>query len=239
MSQPGLSPLARGTRPQTEREEEITRFIPAGAGNTYEIRPLTVVCAVYPRWRGEHAAADVNGDMNNGLSPLARGTPGRCYCRSKPSRFIPAGAGNTSKSSSVARLLAVYPRWRGEHVRYHLIIRQLIGLSPLARGTRGHAPYQSSGYRFIPAGAGNTSTVRAWPSSTSVYPRWRGEHVGNGGRISIDQRFIPAGAGNTTASYCCLIPCSVYPRWRGEHLFLLLRNQQWAGLSPLARGTPR
>ncbi len=174
------------------------RFIPAGAGNTYEIRPLTVVCAVYPRWRGEHAAADVNGDMNNGLSPLARGTPGRCYCRSKPSRFIPAGAGNTSKSSSVARLLAVYPRWRGEHVRYHLIIRQLIGLSPLARGTRGHAPYQSSGYRFIPAGAGNTSTVRAWPSSTSVYPRWR-----------------------------------------GEHLFLLLRNQQWAGLSPLARGTPR
>ena len=94
---PGLSPLARGTRPQTEREEEITRFIPAGAGNTYEIRPLTVVCAVYPRWRGEHAAADVNGDMNNGLSPLARGTPGRCYCRSKPSRFIPAGAGNTSK----------------------------------------------------------------------------------------------------------------------------------------------
>ncbi|KDV84730.1 FAD binding domain protein [Escherichia coli 2-052-05_S4_C3] len=31
--------------------------------------------------------------------------------------------------------------------------------------------------RFIPAGAGNTGSATAAPMTTSVYPRWRGEHI--------------------------------------------------------------
>ncbi|EMW56717.1 hypothetical protein EC2731150_3173 [Escherichia coli 2731150] len=50
-------------------------------------------------------------------------------------RFIPAGAGNTSPSTPVSKLISVYPRWRGEH---YMISNSWVysdGLSPLARGT--------------------------------------------------------------------------------------------------------
>ncbi len=71
--------------------------------------------------------------------------------------------------------------------------------------------------RFIPAGAGNTGSATAAPMTTSVYPRWRGEHemlvsvnAANTGLSPLARgthyaflrlpgfcRFIPAGAGNT------------------------------------------
>ncbi len=52
------------------------------------------------------------------------------------------------------------------------------GLSPLARGTlvNGFAVIEFE--RFIPAGAGNTKGLAIVLFSTSVYPRWRGEHEG-------------------------------------------------------------
>ena len=70
-----------------------------------------------------------------GLSPLARGTQlkGRRYPVN--TRFIPAGAGNTSVHNDYVCHAADYPRWRGEHLKnvgYPVYIR---GLSPLARGT--------------------------------------------------------------------------------------------------------
>ena len=71
------------------------RFIPAGAGNTYAPQFFGVSTAVYPRWRGEHEAKLAEAKVDNGLSPLARGTlvdePNLATNR----RFIPAGAGNT------------------------------------------------------------------------------------------------------------------------------------------------
>ncbi|CCR36298.1 hypothetical protein SA64_0302 [Salmonella enterica subsp. enterica serovar Agona str. 64.H.00] len=52
-------------------------------------------------------------------------------------RFIPAGAGNTWYLLSTLPLKSVYPRWRGEHVVSPVDLAVKIGLSPLARGTRG------------------------------------------------------------------------------------------------------
>ncbi len=50
----GLSPLARGTRDHGMNWELMSRFIPAGAGNTKYIRRRPPRAPVYPRWRGEH-----------------------------------------------------------------------------------------------------------------------------------------------------------------------------------------
>ncbi len=116
-------------------------------------------------------------------------------------------------------------------------MRELIGLSPLARGTRLRG----------------SDTRRKAP----VYPRWRGEHhyhphfgikrcglspLARGTLLDIpehcaDLRFIPAGAGNTNQAEYSINPTTVYPRWRGEHSSTPARRVRVSGLSPLARGT--
>ncbi|OAF93044.1 hypothetical protein PPECC9_27410 [Escherichia coli PCN009] len=73
--------------------------------------------------------------------------------------------------------------------------------------------------------------------TTSVYPRWRGEHemlvsvnAANTGLSPLARgthyaflrlpgfcRFIPAGAGNTRVGKSRGNRTPVYPRWRGEH----------------------
>ncbi|EMX74955.1 hypothetical protein EC2726800_3508 [Escherichia coli 2726800] len=56
-------------------------------------------------------------------------------------------------------MVAVYPRWRGEHELCAVSITIVIGLSPLARGTLLSAGRAVVARRFIPAGAGNTLSI--------------------------------------------------------------------------------
>ncbi len=158
-------------------------------------------------------------DVLCGLSPLARGThqPQIKFVRRR--RFIPAGAGNTHGSSHQCIALTVYPRWRGEHFPKESAVAPDAGLSPLARGTQSPKVFSKDGRRFIPAGAGNTSTTYPARRSLPVYPRWRGEHVVASNKFERWSglsplargtqppghlwksltRFIPAGAGNTNS----------------------------------------
>ena len=132
------------------------RFIPAGAGNTDippDPRPKS---AVYPRWRGEHNGTDSTNQNFRGLSPLARGTHYIEQPLTVERRFIPAGAGNTDILAEYFNELAVYPRWRGEHLISSRSAGPITGLSPLARGTPSAIAGNGVSERFIPAGAGNT-----------------------------------------------------------------------------------
>ncbi len=133
--------------------------------------------------------------------------------------------------------MVVYPRWRGELDRTASVVSSGSGLSPLARGTPVFANLWTIAIRFIPAGAGNTGSATAAPMTTSVYPRWRGEHemlvsvnAANTGLSPLARgthyaflrlpgfcRFIPAGAGNTRVGKSRGNRTPVYPRWRGEH----------------------
>ncbi|QDQ30935.1 hypothetical protein FORC098_1057 [Salmonella enterica subsp. enterica serovar Typhimurium] len=70
---------------------------------------------VYPRWRGEHIEEIEKVEIPTGLSPLARGTLRNADVTTALHRFIPAGAGNTTHPLLLDFLIAVYPRWRGEH----------------------------------------------------------------------------------------------------------------------------
>ncbi len=193
----------------------------------------------------------------NGLSPLARGARHSQADPATALRFIPAGAGNTPASSVYSARSPVYPRWRGEYINMQRERLPLAGLSPLARGTLPLYMPECRCYRFIPAGAGNTSSLHGRNKRHSVYPRWRGEHPeitlnwlsvsglsplarGTprlGVRVGIIGRFIPAGAGNTWSWWKPTVPVAVYPRWRGEHRSPSRVVYVIVGLSPLARGT--
>ena len=194
-----------------------------------------------------------------GSSPLARGTHAWQRRRGLCRRFIPAGAGNTSAAPGCPRQYPVHPRWRGEHVKCLGAARFDIGSSPLARGTLHVGDPQPTVRRFIPAGAGNTAISPTTPETSSVHPRWRGEHskacadhyaqvgssplargtLGNERAISALVRFIPAGAGNTTAPTPLHHQLTVHPRWRGEHVLAKRLTGCTSGSSPLARGTRR
>ncbi len=187
----------RGTLHGPSQFGDISRFIPAGAGNTI-LEPVPhLLIAVYPRWRGEHGLPVGSASRYAGLSPLARGTLYSSSDLLLIMRFIPAGAGNTRAPTLSAGANQVYPRWRGEHEFDRPVTLGEGGLSPLARGTR------------------------TWHRRSSlinpVYPRWRGEHLRQrfnllnhiglsplargtqfAPRVTVDfVRFIPAGAGNT------------------------------------------
>ncbi len=233
----GLSPLARGTRNSLRIRQQKYRFIPAGAGNTALLCRSRSVPTVYPRWRGEHGNRSLNSTPASGLSPLARGTHLSPYEFYAPSRFIPAGAGNTASHSIRWFSMTVYPRWRGEHVTWRRPAIDFSGLSPLARGTLEPVFLSARNFRFIPAGAGNTVRIGFENLYAPVYPRWRGEHtplpmkvlrigglspLARGTRLcqqysALGTRFIPAGAGNTRVFLRRWLTLAVYPRWRGEH----------------------
>ena len=137
-------------------------------------------------------------------------------------RFIPAGAGNTTRSVPTSRVAPVHPRWRGEHRRQAARGVVAHGSSPLARGTLEGAVDACHVGRFIPAGAGNTRLFTVTFCALPVHPRWRGEHMiitglaalfggssplARGTHLADSDlcfvpRFIPAGAGNTRCRRC-------------------------------------
>ena len=196
------------------------RFIPAGAGNTCRRRPYRQPRAVHPRRRGEHLAAGQQPSGRAGSSPQARGTPTSTSAHPCPSRFIPAGAGNTHHFCRCRSKMPVHPRRRGEHICAQIVRVWRAGSSPQARGTPCGDISNLIGRRFIPAGAGNTPAQQSARLLRQVHPRRRGEHasdtnIGSATYGSSPQArgthlvrsvharrcgFIPAGAGNTSTA---------------------------------------
>ncbi len=131
----GLPPLARGTRKWILRFVVITRFTPAGAGNSPLYYRLLRSSAVYPRWRGELGGLLRYRAERGGLPPLARGTQIWGQYTHRGTRFTPAGAGNSLTRIREPCAEPVYPRWRGELIASRNIQFRCRGLPPLARGT--------------------------------------------------------------------------------------------------------
>ena len=118
----GLSPLARGTHKWCAKTKTFTRFIPAGAGNSFPHAGSACDFAVYPRWRGELLQLILRERRPRGLSPLARGTHRGIQFRCGIVRFIPAGAGNSPVRAGSNPAQTVYPRWRGELTKHNLLL---------------------------------------------------------------------------------------------------------------------
>ena len=156
-----------------------------------------------------------------GSSPRVRGTLIVHVVQVAGRRFIPAGAGNTSRAKTSCLCAAVHPRGCGEHRRALPVKCIFRGSSPRVRGTRHLPPQSVRACRFIPAGAGNTLDARQIGQVRPVHPRGCGEHRGESKsetsphgssprvrgtragrkRPVYARRFIPAGAGNTGEHY--------------------------------------
>ncbi len=214
-------------------------------------------CSVHPRARGEQRAPVSVVKLVAGSSPRTRGTATRRNPHRPPGRFIPAHAGNRSRTNTRWPTVAVHPRARGEQVIGGDGHAAGSGSSPRTRGTVDLARPRLRLRRFIPAHAGNrrpaSGTCATWP----VHPRARGEQRrsathgwGAGGssprtrgtdrdRLADGQqaRFIPAHAGNSATSAPRRRAGSVHPRARGEQR--RRRRDLWceAGSSPRTRGT--
>ena len=197
MNWTGSSPLTRGTPGPLFAYLDMTRFIPAYAGNTGNPSLDWHLSSVHPRLRGEHKRRRPHKTPACGSSPLTRGTLDLSGKPSAGERFIPAYAGNTTAQRFCDGGQPVHPRLRGEHANVQVM------------------PLRSR--RFIPAYAGNTSTRQVDRLTRPVHPRLRGEHLGcylysslGGGSSPLTRgtlhistglpsmtRFIPAYAGNT------------------------------------------
>ena len=174
------------------------------------------------------------------------------------SRFIPAGAGNTSAVRIIRCLISVHPCGRREHMAPKEQQHGGYGSSLRAQGTRLMMRPLNSKSRFIPAGAGNTRHTPHQTTKRSVHPCGRREHgitwiqlaINTGSSLRAQgtqcqlrhprtlHRFIPAGAGNTIRPSSGSLPVTVHPCGRREHVVHLTAGWRNFGSSLRAQGTP-
>ena len=134
-----------------------------------------------------------------------------------------------------------------------------VGSSPRLRGTGAARWVARCHRRFIPAPAGNRTTVAMSTAPRPVHPRACGEQlrppeqsqiaIGSSPRlrgtacdVGCDRatgRFIPAPAGNRCNDCLRVIPASVHPRACGEQLAGRGPTRRAVGSSPRLRGTAR
>ena len=152
----GSSPLARGLHPRLLVRPSGHRIIPARAGFTSRFRGGSIGGRDHPRSRGVYPglADDVLGD--GGSSPLARGLHRSDSRLRLGLGIIPARAGFTYRTCSVASSCRDHPRSRGVYRLIRLSKTLRMGSSPLARGLRVTMVSWKIIGRIIPARAGFT-----------------------------------------------------------------------------------
>ena len=83
----GSSPLTRGTQTEQNARLTVRRFIPAYAGNSVSPTYPPRLYTVHPRLRGELATQDHMVQIEDGSSPLTRGTL-QFHDQHEPSRTV-------------------------------------------------------------------------------------------------------------------------------------------------------
>ncbi len=235
----------------------MVRFIPACAGNASAPGAGRQGDTVHPRVCGERMASITRILGESGSSPRVRGTRSAALTASGNLRFIPACAGNATRSLQSSSVDPVHPRVCGE--RYRLTFRgySIDGSSPRVRGTRPKPPDGNPGRRFIPACAGIAVRRQSSRSTPTVHPRVcgergvhgpkRGANAGSSPRVRGTQangnvpapvlRFIPACAGNARLPQPAPYTTTVHPRVCGERPETLINDDLGDGSSPRVRGT--
>ena len=187
-----------------------------------------------------------------------RGTPRRTACRSRPTRIIPAHAGNSLELWVTHYRKPDHPRACGELFQRTAPDDFDLGSSPRMRGTPRQRSRRPPRRRIIPAHAGNSTTHRVDHRLATDHPRACGELPaiateratefgssprmrGTHGAVVLHRkigRIIPAHAGNSRPGDTLLRVSPDHPRACGELCTPPLVMSGYAGSSPRMRGTP-
>ena len=233
----GSSPRVRGTPERPAHHVRRARFIPACAGNSASATWRIGEDTVHPRVCGELPSPAPARGYQGGSSPRVRGTHWRGRSAATPRRFIPACAGNSSRSALHFAGLAVHPRVCGELAARIAIQSWASGSSPRVRGTLGPPLAGPAPDRFIPACAGNSMRRSRSRSGRSVHPRVCGELGGVDLVADAEHGSSPRVRGTLVGDAQRCVRAAVHPRVCGELVVAPRRHASGVGSSPRVRGT--
>ena len=248
----------RGAQLRHDLRPPSRRIIPAYAGSTIREGPWAWDTRDHPRVCGEHLLAMFDTQLPTGSSPRMRGAHA-VFQQGHPARgIIPAYAGSTRGSSTVATWSRDHPRVCGEHGGAHVARGKLQGSSPRMRGALDVQRTTAVAIRIIPAYAGSTRRMPRRPPWRRDHPRVCGEHrwrckrcgavsgssprmrgarLAHGAAVAV-HGIIPAYAGSTHACDCDRPTGQDHPRVCGEHEVGIRRALPSWGSSPRMRGAP-
>ena len=176
MDKRGTSPLTRGKRRSRASSGVTVRNIPAHAGKTAQLAVTARAAQEHPRSRGENAARLLSISRQIGTSPLTRGKRERMPQEVVDAGNIPAHAGKTRAKTRRVPHPEEHPRSRGENKRFHVIVANPPGTSPLTRGKPHCTARNPVRVRNIPAHAGKTPVPSRPVPTRPEHPRSRGEN---------------------------------------------------------------
>ena len=172
----------------------------------------------------------------SGSSPLARGLPPGRGVPGRSGGIIPARAGFTMTTTTVASWTTDHPRSRGVYRPKRPPRRPRCGSSPLARGLLAVLCGECTAHGIIPARAGFTRLgahprLRGvdHPRSRGVYAAWAAVRVESGGSSPL-ARGLPLGHALHA------LRGGIIPARAGFTFHITFSERSLFGSSPLARG---
>ena len=173
----GSSPRMRGALCQSSDLYCDTGIIPADAGSTIRLSPVSKPTWDHPRGCGEHNLAGNAEQLASGSSPRMRGAQDRDRQGDSCQGIIPADAGSTVFADDPKSGLRDHPRGCGEHAGVRAFPVQDPGSSPRMRGALDLLVDLGARAGIIPADAGSTSCGIANIVWCRDHPRGCGEHI--------------------------------------------------------------
>ena len=218
--------------------EDAHRLIPARAGKTCRVVVVANLREAHPRACGENLDPYAPETWWQGSSPRVRGKLKDLFGNAWNAGLIPARAGKTRGSSSLAYSRRAHPRACGENKVASVSQPHFKGSSPRVRGKRLPAGTSSVLSRAHPRACGENNAVAFdWVSLAGSSPRVRGKPASRSHRYG-PAGLIPARAGKTPCGKNVPRRCGAHPRACGENAGKRDCTCSEAGSSPRVRGKP-
>ena len=145
-----------------------------------------------------------------------RGNPSARACARVRTGSIPAYAGEPKSIVSSPAVSPVYPRVCGGTLSSHPTPATELGLSPRMRGNQGRVALNQSGFRSIPAYAGEPEVYTVSARAGKVYPRVCGGTVLAHLPGSDERGLSPRMRGNPKTGRCARCRLGSIPAYAGE-----------------------